>query len=136
MGGRAGSGGARIKPARRQSYSACHRSQRMSQIFCFAQITHAMAIPDHRQFSCHRLQPYFLLLHRSKFLKKPNYKSQKEDLCQKFIFVPASSFIFFQSLFELKTKFLKIVLFQGSGGGGVAPQKPNNMHFSTVLLAV
>ena len=57
-----------------------------------------MAIPDHRQYSCHWSQAYFLLLHKSKFLKKPNYKSQKEDFCQEFIFVPAHSFIFFFNL--------------------------------------
>ena len=122
-----------------------------------------MAIPDHRQYSYHRLQTvfvclffcwcfffffvvvfcfvlfciffffffFFLLLHKSKFFKKPNYKSRKEDFCQKCIFVPALSFIFFQSLFLLNMKFLKIVLFQGSAG--LAPPKPNNMYFSSVL---
>ena len=60
-----------------------------------------MAIPDHKQCS----------YHRSKFLKKANYKSRKKDLCQKFTFVPAPSFIVFQSLFELKMKILKTVLF-------------------------
>ena len=73
-----------------------------------------MSITDQRQYNCHRSQTYFLFLHKSKFLKKPNYKSRK-NLCQKFIFVPAPSLIYFQPLFELKMYFLAIVLIRGSG---------------------
>ena len=132
-----------------------------------------MAIPDHRQYSYHRLQTvfvclfvcflfvcffvfcccfffvfclllffvlfcfvffclfFFLLLHKSKFFKKPNYKSRKEDFCQKCIFVPALSFIFFQSLFFTKYEIFKDCLIPGSAG--LAPPKPNNMYFSSVL---
>ena len=86
--------------------------------------------PQEPELFCHRSHTYFLLLHTSKIFKNAQLQ-RKEDLCQKFIFVPAPAFIFFQSLLELKMKFLNIVLFQGSEG--LAPQKPNNMHFSTVL---
>ena len=95
-----------------------------------------MTIPDHRQYSCHRLQTYFLLLHKSIFFLKPNYKSRKEDLCQKFIFGPAPSFMFFSISVRTKDEIFKDCLISGIWGVGLAPQKPNNMHFSTVLSKI
>ena len=77
---------------------SCHRSH--------------MAIPDHRQYSCHRSQTYFLLLYKSKVLKKPHYKSWKEDLFQNFIFVLAPS-IFFSISLRTKDEFFKDCLISG-----------------------
>ena len=87
----------------------------MSQILYFTQITHGHTRSQTIQLP--QITDLFSAFAQIKVL----HKSRKEDLCQKFIIVPAPS-IFFQSLFELMLQ-LKIVLFQGSGG--LAPQKPN-----------
>ena len=67
------------------------------------QITDNTAATDHRLIFCFYTNQSFL----------KSSKSRKQDLCQKFIFVPAPSHIFFRSFFELKMHFLEIVYLGG-----------------------
>ena len=89
---------------RNQSFSACYRSQRMSQIFYFAQphITGNLnlIVTDHTQYGCHRSHAgLFSAFSQIKVLKKPNYKSQQRILSENDLFPAPLSF--FDSLFEL-----------------------------------
>ena len=89
----------------------------MSQIFCLHKSHMAIPITDNTAAADHRL---IFCLCTNQSLKKSTITSHRKRIFQKFIFVSAPSFILFQSLFELKMKFFKIVLFhQRSGVGGL-----------------
>ena len=122
-----GSGGG-MAP-RNQSFSACHRSQTLSQIFYFAQLHITgnlnLTITYLKQYGCHRLHAgLFSAFSQIKVLKKPNYKSHKRILSKKMTFSPPHSHLFGLSFLNKSLLYLEEV-----GSRGLGPQKPNHMHF-------
>ena len=103
-----------------QRQYSCHKSTHdhsRSKTIQLPQITH-----DHSRSKTIQLPPItdiFSAFAQIKVFKKAQLqvtkKKKKKRIFQKLIFVPATASIFFQSLVELKMKFLKLVLFQGSG---------------------